>query len=678
MLPFFLGDQAALTYRTQIKSKVKTLDQAFDTLRQTFLTEEARRANDSLWDNLTFENVTKILRTESKREILRYLFTEIERLRFCTSSAAAASNETMSQITRAKLLSSVNGIRCFAYVRANPPAEYLRLRSALYDAATQEDTEALRKGNGRAARSAGLSDVLYTDRKFRQKRHGSSAVSPYEHREGRREEKGTGPRYAGKDKKCWVCGKDGCHSSKHQKHERQRWRDRLQSMLTEALDSDDESEMKDSEDGHEDNEFEYADGGCFSTVLQSTTFLLARGANPACAHDFLGIALDTACTHLCTVSREQYLAYCRYTGQKSKIDHKQRGLFNTSAGRVESIGTAAVSIPFKPLVEVLVLHVHVFDFPSTAPFLLCYAEMKKQGWDILIGKKRLVSSDDHEKFVKFEEIDGLPVYRWHPSQNVELRTETNVSLFTYQELRNIHRRMGHPTAKRLMELLKKHPDADSLGPNTRAMLQRIVNSCKACQLLAKAPQRFRFTLHDESRFNHVVLVDIFKLSDGNVLHVICEGTKYQLGVFVNPLTSESCWDALRMCWMNVLNGSPDIIRADAGRQFDSKLFKDRARAEGVVVKIVPTEAHHKIGKVERYHEVVRRVYEKLKHDDPTMSPELRLSTTFRCINDSAGTDGIVPTLLVFGTNPKLGVKIDHMAPTTIQRANAIREATQLA
>jgi len=61
-----------------------------------------------------------------------------------------------------------------------------------------------------------------------------------------------------------------------------------------------------------------------------------------------------------------------------------------------------------------------------------------------------------------------------------------------------------------------------------------------------------------------------------------------------------------------------------------------------------------------------------------MAPELRLSTAFRCVNDSAGTDGLVPTLLVFGAFPKLGMKTEAMAPNTIQRANAIREATELA
>ena len=160
-----------------------------------------------------------------------------------------------------------------------------------------------------------------------------------------------------------------------------------------------------------------------------------------------------------------------------------------------------------------------------------------------------------------------------------------------------------------------------LEPTTRAMLQRIVKSCKARQIQAKLPERFRFIVHDEARFDHVLQVDIMKLSDGNILHVICEGTRFQTEGFCQKLTDYECWSALNMCWINVLSGVPDIIRADAGKQFYAKNFWDNAKAAGAHAEIVPTEAHNKVGKVERYHHMVRRVDEKLKIDDPSMEKE---------------------------------------------------------
>lgn len=60
-----------------------------------------------------------------------------------------------------------------------------------------------------------------------------------------------------------------------------------------------------------------------------------------------------------------------------------------------------------------------------------------------------------------------------------------------------------------------------------------------------------------------------------------------------------------------------------------------------------------------------------------MSKHLHLSTAFRCINDRAGIDGLVSTLLVIGSFPKLGIQQKAPAPTTLERANAVHTATKL-
>eukprot|EP00171_Calliarthron_tuberculosum_P014060 IDg14060t1 len=96
-------------------------------------------------------------------------------------------------------------------------------------------------------------------------------------------------------------------------------------------------------------------------------------------------------------------------------------------------------------------------------------------------------------------------------------------------------------------------------------------------------------------------------------------TPEKFRTFIDKVTAESCWEAIRMAWINVLSGAPDFIKVDAGIQFRSKGFKGSAKASGVQVEIVPTEVHHKI----------------------------------RCINDTAGFEGTVPTPLVFGTYPRL-------------------------
>jgi hypothetical protein len=68
----------------------------------------------------------------------------------------------------------------------------------------------------------------------------------------------------------------------------------------------------------------------------------------------------------------------------------------------------------------------------------------------------------------------------------------------------------------------------------------------------------------------------------------------------------------------------------------------------ISLKEIPIEAHHSIGKVEWYHAPLQRAYEILRNEDSLARPEASLQMAIKAINDTAGLDGIVPTLLVFG------------------------------
>ena len=46
---------------------------------------------------------------------------------------------------------------------------------------------------------------------------------------------------------------------------------------------------------------------------------------------------------------------------------------------------------------------------------------------------------------------------------------------------------------------------------------------------------------------------------------------------------------------------------------------------------------------------------------------------FKAINDTAGPDGLVPTLLVFSVYPQI-VELDALSPSVTQQANAIKKA----
>jgi hypothetical protein len=94
---------------------------------------------------------------------------------------------------------------------------------------------------------------------------------------------------------------------------------------------------------------------------------------------------------------------------------------------------------------------------------------------------------------------------------------------------------------------------------------------------------------------------------------------------------------------------------------------------GISTKAVPVEAHNSIGIVERYHGPIQRAYQIISTELPDIDKEMALQMTFKAINDTAGPEGLVPTLLVFGAYPRM-IELDAPSPSVSQRIAAIRKA----
>ena len=82
-------------------------------------------------------------------------------------------------------------------------------------------------------------------------------------------------------------------------------------------------------------------------------------------------------------------------------------------------------------------------------------------------------------------------------------------------------------------------------------------------------------------------------------------------------------------------------------------FKQYAFNMGIMVKNVPVETHHFIDQVERYHESFRKIYLIIISEIFGIDSDQDLQMTFKAINDSVGSHGLVPTLLVFGAYSRI-------------------------
>ncbi len=197
----------------------------------------------------------------------------------------------------------------------------------------------------------------------------------------------------------------------------------------------------------------------------------------------------------------------------------------------------------------------------------------------------------------------------------------------------------------------------------------------------KSPGRFIFSIRDEDiQFNYSIVVDIlymeWKSADNKpVLHIVDEATRFQAGRWLKDISARHVWDQLRASWIDTYLGSPDLITADAGKQFVAREFKQYAGNMGITVKTAPVEAHHSIGMVERYHGPLRRVYAIITAEISGIDPEIALQMAFKALNDSVGPDGLVLILLVFGAYPRM-IEMDASSLTITQRAIAMRKAME--
>jgi len=353
-------------------------------------------------------------------------------------------------------------------------------------------------------------------------------------------------------RKCYVCGKIGCYSTKHPYQEclksLKKNRKHLRALV--AAVEDVKSDSEDSESLETFDAFaidmmgEIADneGGTDTTAEEEYSMAQLREStpNPHCnivhfvhrtqdvstchsltatvlkpgrytSQEFYGNMIDTGCSYASTAGIGQYLAYCAYVGIDPKTDSANVTVCAFRVGEVQS-RVAEVQFPFSGrLLEILL---HVVD--ADVPMLLSLADMDILGLyynnvsDLLIHSATNTSVGIVRKF-------GHPFYSWSPILHC---------MYTETELHRLHRRFGHPHVDKLIQFLHR-VENNKVSENTRALLLKIAKYCKACQIYSYKPRRFKFTLCDDVDFNHSIYIDIFYVDGDPILHVVDEATRYQ-------------------------------------------------------------------------------------------------------------------------------------------------------
>lgn len=108
------------------------------------------------------------------------------------------------------------------------------------------------------------------------------------------------------------------------------------------------------------------------------------------------------------------------------------------------------------------------------------------------------------------------------------------------------------------------------------------------------------------------------------------------------------------CWVSTYVGFPASFKSDQESAVVSDAFRKIATAHGIKIAFSGVASHNSMGQIEGAHAPLRRVFRMFHKEHPSLSDNLKLRLSVKALNDTAGPEGLVPSLLVFGVIPSLG------------------------
>lgn len=113
-------------------------------------------------------------------------------------------------------------------------------------------------------------------------------------------------------------------------------------------------------------------------------------------------------------------------------------------------------------------------------------------------------------------------------------------------------------------------------------------------------------------------------------------------------------DIMRI-WVSVCIGFLDVIATDQGAQFQSLRWRTLLVMAGIKHKSSGVQSHNALGVCERYHSFLSHIHRNVRQAKPNITPQNALMLAIKAINDSAGPQRLVPTILIFGDMPRIPI-----------------------
>ena len=217
-----------------------------------------------------------------------------------------------------------------------------------------------------------------------------------------------------------------------------------------------------------------------------------------------------------------------------------------------------------------------------------------------------------------------------------------------------HKNLGHPSAERLMHLLRQQefrPGCVMAIPDMK---------CSACEMSSRPKISRPSTIKDQMDFNDKIAVDCIKWTNSqgtsfHIMHIIDMGTSYHTACIAPSRTSSQAISNLIQTWFQWA-GAPQTMIFDSGTEFNSEEFLNFLQSHGIKGISIAPGAHWQNGRSERHGQILESMLRKMDKEKPILSYEDLSKVLWFAVqakNANSLRKGYAPEVFVFGKHTKI-------------------------
>lgn len=210
----------------------------------------------------------------------------------------------------------------------------------------------------------------------------------------------------------------------------------------------------------------------------------------------------------------------------------------------------------------------------------------------------------------------------------------------------LHRQLGHPGNDRLVRALKDAKMNENIvecGRNYR---------CDVCEAHVHRRLDKPSALPQSNHFNDILEMDVFHLKwhgeKHPVLAILDVYSKYETNAVLKREAIKEEIEVLERQWLSWA-GVPLRLRTDSSGAHMGEELQAWCDDYGIQLILVPKDAHHRMGSVERLH---AQQLMKMMKEDPSMTLEMAVRVACSQRNRLRSIHGVSPAAMVLGYTPE--------------------------